>query len=229
MRGLVLFDIDRTLIKSSTGHAAAFSRGFKEVYNLDSTINIINHHGMTDQQIIIEVLKKKGLKESQIRSKIKECMKVMIDYFSEIKDSIRIEVFDGVPELLKELEKQNFLIGLVTGNLEPIGRGKLEKAGLEHYFKLGAFGSDEIDRTRLVGLAIKRAEENFDFKPNKNIFLFGDTPQDIDAGNKSGAITVGVTTGVYSKEELENAAAKYVVNNLQDRQKILSIISKNLL
>ncbi len=75
-------------------------------------------------------------------------------------------------------------------------------------------------------MAIKRAEENFDFKFDNNVFLFGDAPQDMNAGREAGVITVGVTTGIYSQEDLENADASYVVDNLQDTQKILDIVLK---
>ena len=57
-----------------------------------------------------------------------------------------------------------------------------------------------------------------------NVFLFGDTPRDIKAGNDARIVTVGVATGNYSKEELENANADYVVDNLQDTQKILDLV-----
>ena len=59
MDKLVLFDIDRTLVTGSKVHHKAFSEGFKKVYGIDTTIDIINHHGMSEQQVIIEVLKKK--------------------------------------------------------------------------------------------------------------------------------------------------------------------------
>ncbi len=228
MKGLILFDIDKTLIKSSTGHAAAFSEGFKMVYGVDATTELIVTHGMTDQQIIIEILKKKGLSDSQILPKIHECMKVMVECFDRIKDSIEVSVLDGVPELLEELKNQNFLMGLVTGNLEPIGRGKMEKAQLNHYFQLGGFGNDDISRTKLVKLAIRRAEENFDFHYDNNVFLVGDAPQDMHAGHEAGITTIGVTTGIFTKEDLEHAGADHVVDNLQDTQKILSIVSKRV-
>jgi len=57
---LVLFDIDKTLIKSSKGHREAFSNAFREVYGVNTTIDIITPDEMTDQQIIIDVLKKKA-------------------------------------------------------------------------------------------------------------------------------------------------------------------------
>ena len=224
MNKLALFDIDKTLIKSSRGHSAVFSVAFRKVYGVNTTIDIINYHGMTDQQIIIEVLKKHGLDEQTIKSKIKDCMKVMIDSFNEIVKTDEIIVLDGVPELLKGLNKYNVLMGLVTGNLEPIARGKLKKVGLSHYFKIGGFGSDDINRANLVKLAIKRAVENFDFELNNNVFLFGDAPQDIRAGKEANVKTIGVTTGIYSKEELENAGADFILENLKDTNKVLEII-----
>lgn len=221
---LVLFDIDRTLIKGSRGHKIAFSEAFKKVYGVDTTIDIINHHGITDQQIIIEVLKKNELDEPTIKSKLEECLKEMIDSFDKIVDGDKIIVLEGVQELLEELNKNNILMGLVTGNLEPIARGKLKKVSLDRYFKVGGFGSDDINRTNLVKLAIKRAEENFDFRSNNNVFLFGDAPQDMKAGKEAGVKTVGVTTGIYSKEQLENVDADFIFENLKDTNKVLKII-----
>ncbi len=83
-------------------------------------------------------------------------------------------MLDGVLNLVQSLEKQRCLIGLVTGNLEPIARGKMQTAGLNHFFRVGGFGSDDINRANLVRLAIKRVEEYFGFLFDKNVVLFGD-------------------------------------------------------
>lgn len=224
MNKLVLFDIDKTLLDVSRGHISAFSEAFKIVYGVDATIDIINHHGMTDQQIIIDVLKKNGLDEQTIRSKLEKCMNVMAKSFDKLVVKDEISVLSGVKELLEELNKRGVLMGLVTGNLESIARGKLTKVGLNHYFKVGGFGSDDINRANLVKLAIRRAEENFNFKFDNNVFLFGDTPNDIKAGKDANARTVGVTTGIYSKEELENAGADFILENLKNMKKVLKIV-----
>lgn len=222
---LVLFDIDKTLIEGSrVKDNVAYPKAFKKVYGIDTSIDIINHHGMTDQLIIIEVLKKNGLDEQAIKSKLEDCMKVMVEVFNEYIDDEEIAVLDGVRDLLEELNKNNVLMGLVTGNLEPIARGELEKAGLDHYFKVGGFGSDDINRTNLVKIAITEAEENFDFKFNNNVFLFGDSPQDIKAGREASVKTIGVTTGIYSKEQLEDVGADFILENLKDTNEVLKII-----
>lgn len=224
---LVLFNVDGTLIKGGyKGHNEAFSAAFRKVYGVDTNIDIINHHGMTDQQVVIEVLKKNGLEEKAVRPKLKECMEVMVYSFNKINDKYDIIVLDGVRKLLEELDKQNILIGLVTGNLEPIARGKMKKIGLDHYFKVGGFGNDDISRTKLVKIAIERAEHNFDFIFDNNVFLVDDAVRGIVAGKEAGVKTIGVATGVYSVKELTDAGADYVLQSLKEKKRFLEIIIK---
>lgn len=224
MDKLVLFDIDNTLIEGSRGHKIAFSGALKKIYGVDANIDIINYYGMTDQQIIIEVLKKHGLDEQMIKSKLEECMKAMVIFFNRVVDGDEIIILDGVRELLEELDGYNILMGLVTGNLEPIARGKLKKVGLNHYFKIGGFGNDDIDRTNLVKIAIRRAEKKFNFKFDNNVFVVGDAPKEIKSGKEAGVKTIGVTTGIYSKEQLKDAGADFILEHLKDKDRVLKII-----
>ncbi|TET60029.1 hypothetical protein E3J48_07135 [Candidatus Aerophobetes bacterium] len=59
---------------------------------------------------------------------------------------------------------------------------------------------------------------------DNNVFLFGDTPRDMIAGKEAGIRTIGVTTGVYSKLQLENAGADFVLKSLEDTNEVLKII-----
>ena len=221
---LALFDVDKTLVRVSKGHSTAFSVAFKIVYGIDAKIDEINHHGMTDQQVIIEVLKNHEVEEQTIKRNLKKCMKVIIDSYNKIIKNDEVIALDGVRESLNELSKSNVLLGLVTGNLEPIAMNKLKKANLDHYFRVGGFGTDDIERANLVKLAIKRAIENFGFKFYNNVSLFGDTPQDVQAGRKAGIKTIGVATGIYSKEQLESAGADFVLEDLKDKNAVLEIV-----
>jgi phosphoglycolate phosphatase len=224
MNKLVLFDIDRTLIGRSECHHAAFSYAFKKVYNVDVGIKIINYAGMTDPCIVIEVLKKIGLNESLIKAKIEECLDVIVDYFRKNVSRDNIPILDGVEELLRELNKHDVIMGIVTGNLDPIARGKLKKIGLNHYFKVGGFGSDNINRTELVKIVINLANDYYNFNDD-DVFVIGDTPRDIKAGLEAGVKTIGVATGRYLKEELEDSGADFVFENLKDKNGILKIIN----
>lgn len=222
MEKLALFDVDRTLVRGSSVHRIAFTEAFKNVYGVDADIDLINHHGMTDQQIIVEVLKARGLAEEAIRPRLGECLSAMIASFEAIADTENVTILAGVPELLEALERRNVLLGLVTGGLEPIARNKLKKAGIDRYFRFGGFGADDMSRANLVRIALRRAEAGFGFRGSA--FLFGDAPQDMNAGKKAGLIAVGVTTGIYSREQLEGAGADFVLESLKDRSRVFEIM-----
>ncbi len=223
MNKLVLFDVDYTLVSGLKGHKRAFREALKRVYGVDADIDIINHQGMVDKQTIIEVLLKKNFKRAEILQKIEKCTKEMEALFKDIIKDDEITLLPGVRELLKELSKQNIQMGLVTGNLEVIAREKLDKVGINSYFKFGGFGSDGFKRTTLVKIAVKRAEKIFDCKFS-NIFLFGDTPRDIIAGREGGVVVGGVATGNYSKEELKKAGADFVLESFKEKERFFKII-----
>ncbi|MBU4350989.1 HAD hydrolase-like protein [Candidatus Parcubacteria bacterium] len=222
---LVLFDIDGTLIKKGNKkHTLSFSYAFEKVYGIDASIDIIDHSGKSDKQVILEVLKKKGTSEQRIRSKIDEAMKEMAVFYEKNIIGDKLYLLDGVEELLRKLEKNGVLLGLVTANLEPIARAKLKNVNLNDYFKLGGFGGEDENRTNLVKIAIKRAEDNFRFKSDKNIFVVGDTPRDVISGKEAGVRTIAVTTGKYSKEELKVENPDFIFENLTYGKEILKAI-----
>lgn len=225
MNKLVLFDIDGILIKTgSKNHKLSFSYAFKQIYGVDTNIDIIDHSGKVDKQIIIEVLKKEGLDEQTIRSKIDKAMKEMEVFFeSNIADG-GLSILSGVEELIKKLSENNVLLGITTGNLKSIAEAKLKNIDLDEYFKVGGFGSDDEHRVNLIKIAIERAENNFNFNFNENVFVIGDTPRDIKAGKEAGVKTVAVLTGEYSEEELRSEHPDFLFEDLTNNKKILKAI-----
>jgi phosphoglycolate phosphatase len=216
MKKLILFDIDGTLIKTSNEHKKSFSYAFKKVHNIESSIDLINYHGKTDQQIIIEILTIKKLNRKKM--KLKECMNEMILYMQ--KQKIKVELIQGIKKLIHKLQKDHVL-GLVTGNLKFIAIKKLKKVKIDNYFKIGGFGSDAINRSDLIKIAIKRAKEKFNFK---DVFVIGDTPNDIIAGKEVNVKTIAVATGIYSIEKLKKYKPDYVFENLNNNE-IIKIFS----
>ena len=150
-------------------------------------------------------------------------MNAMVAYFKRSILSENISVLKGVEALLPELRQRDALLGLVTGNLEQIAWEKLKKVGIGHYFKVGGFGSDAVNRTEIVRIAISRAE-TAGFSGD-NIFLFGDTVHDVKAGNQAGVEAIGVATGIYSREELIHAGAKMVLDDLTDPTRLLELVT----
>jgi len=224
MKYLASFDIDNTLVQSSAGHMESLIFAIKDIYGLATRIDVINHHGMTDQEIIIKILQEYDVDDEIVRSKLKRCMDNMQLHYAQIVKSENIVILEGVVKLLTKLDHKGFFLGLVTGNLESIAQAKLRKIGINDFFKFGGFGSDHISRTELVKIAIRRAGNQFDLDDRNQIFHIGDAPQDMRAAREAGATPIGVTTGVFSAETLESAGAYRVVPNLKNADAVLQIL-----
>ena len=117
-------------------------------------------------------------------------------------------------------------MGLVTGNTEAIAWLKLEKTGLKKYFKFGGFGDHVMKRSGIVKKALEASVECIGTMERENIFLVGDTPRDILGGHKMGLITIGVATGDFSRDQLLQSGADFILENLKDTDKVLKIILK---
>ena len=97
--------------------------------------------------------------------------------------------------------------GIVTGNVEPAARIKLERGDLNKYLSFGGFGSDDRDRTKVTERAIERGGEAagapLDLAATISV---GDTPRDVTAGHGAGIRVVGVATGSYSSPSWKRPA-----------------------
>jgi phosphoglycolate phosphatase len=217
---LVLFDIDGTLIDSGGAGVRSLDLAFRKVFSISNAFQGISMAGKTDTQIIKEGLIKHGLSMDGDFDAIIEA------YLLHLRQEIRNDgkhIKPGIYEILKQLNlMEDIGLGLLTGNLEQGARIKLEPFDLNKYFPSGAFGSDDEDRNKLLPFAVKRFEEMFDKSIDiEKSIVIGDTPRDVECAHIYGAVCIGVATGPYSIDELTEAKADYVLNDLSDHMGLL--------
>jgi phosphoglycolate phosphatase-like HAD superfamily hydrolase len=131
-------------------------------------------------------------------------------YARHAPGDLSARVAPGVPALLAALgAREEMRLALLTGNLEPIARIKLERAGIGRWFPRGqgAFGSDSEDRTELPAIARRRAGVAGRPYPRERTIVIGDTPRDIACARADGVRAIAVATGPYRAEHLRDADA----------------------
>ncbi len=222
---LMLFDIDGTLVQGAKSHYQAYIEAVKKFYGMEDYVRSVNAAGKSDKLILHEILTLGGLSTDEIQKNFQNCLDYMTDYYLKNVQYEHIHIMDGTVELLEELKRKNVLLGLVTGNLEPIAHAKLGRAGLDGYFSFGGFGSDNADRSLMVKKALDIAKSQFGFNGDK-IFVIGDTPRDVEAAHVFNLKIIAVATGMYSTQELRDCGADYVLENFKNRDKILEILYK---
>ena len=120
----------------------------------------------------------------------------------------------------------------MTGNLRECAEMKLKSAGINvDLFKVdnvlfGGFGTDHIDRPKLVESAIHRAREQIDAKLQPTDFVvIGDTPKDMRCGHMNGVAGVAVGTGIYKACQL-GPVADAVLDSFADVDQAVSSFKK---
>jgi phosphoglycolate phosphatase len=225
---LVLFDIDGTLLDSSGMGRASMQRALAEVFGSPG-IPSYRYDGKTDKQIVRDTMRLEGHSDEHIDSRMEKLIDLYLDGLRTGVKSGKFHVrpLAGVVDLLDVLEaRDDVVLGLLTGNVEPGARVKLSAAGIDpDRFRVNAFGSDHEDRPQLPAIAQRRASETLGLDiAGERVIVIGDTPADIACGRSLGARAIGVASGHYTVEELQAHDPYAVVPSLADTAKLLETI-----
>jgi len=224
---LILFDIDGTLIDTGGCGLRAFSQALQEFFGMARALQGITLDGKTDPLILREALKRQGITKPPSDSLLEKFVSRYVDLLKQelVNGSSGYEVLPGVRELLTALSRRpDIELGLASGNVEEGAWAKLEPGKLGRFFICGGFGSDSENRSELIKLAVERAmrEKNTSFD---QVFVVGDTPNDITHGRKAGALTIGVSTGGYSARQLADYQPDLLLDSFRPIEPFLQYVN----
>jgi len=249
-KGLILFDIDGTLLHAPGGRAA-FAQAFKEAFGWEQGVEHINFYGATDLNVFRGICVERGVESTP------EMERAFFERLAPALDSRLAEnpptLFPNVENILKTLHDPPRLspcsshpshggdllksplpegcpqggvgcrwkLGIVTGNIEATAWSKLHHAGIAHYFDFGGFGCTHADRAEIARQALRASGVEHPAK----VFLIGDTPSDINAAKVNGFTAIAVATGGFDFQTLEKSGADFVFEDLTDTERLLSILA----
>lgn len=229
---ILLWDIDGTLMTSVKpgAYKRYFAPALEKVFGSSGRLAEMTVSGMTDFQIAYEALKSEGFSVEQISEKIPQMLEVFPVEMRRILDGEQSHVLlDGVKKLL-DYTKSNprYVNALVTGNLMPAARIKLEKVGLENDFdfEVSAFGEISHSRNDLPVEAMKfaRRKYDYDFRPEQFVII-GDTPNDVACARYTGAKVIIVATGRgQTVENLAKHNPDFLFEDFSDSEKVLKVL-----
>jgi phosphoglycolate phosphatase-like HAD superfamily hydrolase len=224
---LVLFDVDGTLITSRGAGRRAMRTALERVFGDPGAIDEYDLSGRTDTRIVHDVMGARGWEPARVKERLDDFFEAYTaGLAAEIGDGRHVATLPGVSTLVESLAgSDEALVGLVTGNIEPGARIKLWPTGLWPHFRVGAYGSDHMDRRRLPSLAARRAHALVGraFSPDE-VVVIGDTPHDVDCARAFGAVAVAVATGRYSRAELEAERPDHLFDDLADVERVLAAL-----
>jgi phosphoglycolate phosphatase len=229
---VVLWDIDGTLIRSRGGRVSvsAFLRALSSASSLPGELPYPKDSGgKTDEQIALEVLLLASIAEEHATQLLPAFRVAYLELLENERHRLvqDLRVLPGVAEVLSRLQQLGVCQSLLTGNLEPIARLKLDCVGLGQYvaFELGGYGSDHRDRACLVPIARERLGDHLGPRmAAADIVVVGDTPRDIACARAGGARVVAVATGNYSRADLEAHHPDAIFDDLHDTDAVVACL-----
>jgi phosphoglycolate phosphatase-like HAD superfamily hydrolase len=197
------------------------------VYGTAGPIETYDFRGGTDPQIVRDLLTLAGVEDRAIAAGEAELYRryeALLD--AEVGDGRGVTLYPGVRELVEALhDRADAVVGLLTGNIEAGARIKLRSTGLRPRFRLGAYGSDDADRTRLPRVAAGRARALVG-RPfaGADTVIIGDTPRDIGCARAFGARAIAVATGWHTADALAVHRPDHVFTDFSDQEPALAAI-----
>ena len=210
----LLFDIDGTLINTGGAGLKAMKSTVKSIFGNEELLKDYSFAGKTDSQIMNDMVRRSGLDDNpETLSKLLE--QTYIEKLkTNLKNSGNFRTYPNVNELLDNYQKkEDYELALLTGNFETGAKLKLEHAGLWKYFKWGVFGNLSEDRVHLAKDALETITEKEKKVNTKNIFIVGDTTNDIRCGKAIDATTIAFTSGFEPEEKLHACSPDFMVSD----------------
>jgi phosphoglycolate phosphatase len=221
---LLLFDVDGTLLlRAADAHKRAFHQALQQVFGIEDPRALrVSTPGKTDLQIAREVLLQADFDPRTIDERMPDLRDAWVTAHAELEGELDHTVAPGMRELLEAVAGHGEArLSLVTGNLEPIARLKLTRAGIGDHFPRGqgGFGSDSEDRTELPGIARRRAGSADQPYSRQRTAVIGDTPLDIACARADGVRAIAIASGPFDEAEL--GAADHIATDTAELREVL--------
>ena len=200
------FDLDNTLINNRKGIVNSFNYALKK-FNLPE-IDKIKIEKMIGTPLDDMFAKVSTLNASLLSSTFRE--------YYKIKGIYQSKLLSGVKGKLKELKKNNFVLGVITSKKQEMAIKIIEYLKIDEYFDY-ILGETE-DRKVLGKLDPKLGEILKEKYPGFKIIVIGDHPKDVMLSNNLNCPFIGVLTGNHSVNELKSIKSNkiLIINSLKE-------------
>lgn len=214
-----LIDMDGTLYDSMPNHAEAWHRMMSELGVECSREEFYLYEGATGAATI-DRLFLRSFGRNASADECRDLYQRKTVYFRELPP---VSIMPGAPEMLRILEETGIRRVLVTGSGQASILDKIDKDFPGAFLPGMRVTSRDVRNGKPHPEPYIKAMQLAGVRPSESIVI-ENAPLGIEAGDRAGAFTIGVTTGPIPREEMEKAGAAIVfssMNELADRLPLL--------
>ncbi len=228
---LLLFDIDGTLIRlvgKSRITYKRFTYAVNKTFGTNLPASAVPDYGhIVNTELLLLLSQKAGVNRQEALKRLGTLYHYTTEHFRNHLSEYRTTILGGVKPLLSQLKAQGYMLGIVTGNIEPIADMKMAKMGLDGIFDFGIYADGSNRKKGMIIKAIKHANliSGRKFTPQKTLY-FGDTAIDVREARAAGVKMLALATGHHSYEILRKENPDYMLENLSNTNAVMRIIDQ---
>jgi HAD superfamily hydrolase (TIGR01509 family) len=207
----VIFDWDGTLADTRRVIVLSFQKTLSEAKLNVNDEYIERRIGIGAAETFREILR---AAKRQVDESLIECLVERKSHL-EIELTYQVKLFPGARELLKALLGKSH-VGLASMNNYSVIEHMLEAKNIKKYFET-ILTAESISLSKPNPEIFLKTAEKLKTNPARCVVL-EDSIFGVEAAKSGGMGCIGVTTGVYSREELEMEGADLVVDSLADER-----------
>ncbi|HEX2038427.1 MAG TPA: haloacid dehalogenase-like hydrolase [Acidimicrobiales bacterium] len=222
----MLWDVDGTLLRGGGVAADVFALAVEHAVGRHPGDHGVRMAGGTDPQIAKAILDLMGEPHHHLPAVIERLEHELAAAAEALRE--RGHVLPGVPDVLARLhDDPGVLQSVLTGNTAANAATKLAAFDLDGWIdvEVGAYCSDDHDRTALVPVAVERAARlrGRRFAPHE-VWVVGDTEHDLACARAAGARCLLVGTGFTPVNGATAAAADAYLADLADVDAVVDLL-----
>lgn len=210
----VLFDFDGTVMNTNDVILQSWQHTFRALRGREEDPEVL----LKTFGEPLETTMKKFFPEIPVEESIKVYRSFHYDNFGDL-----ISVFPGMDDLIAEVKRRGYRLGLVTSRLYNTTMQGLEKYGLKEYFDVIVTANDTT-KHKPDPEPVNITLEKLGAKPENSIML-GDTLFDLlcakNAGVRSVLVSWSLALSGKTKEDLGDAAPDYILEKPEDLLEII--------
>jgi HAD superfamily hydrolase (TIGR01509 family) len=123
-------------------------------------------------------------------------------------------VFDGIPDCLSALEKNDIAIAVATSKHSAVAAKNLQQLGISRFLPV-VIGSDSVKEYKPNPEPLLTALNRLGIKPDASAIMVGDATVDIAMGHAAGVRTCAVTWGAHSLKDLQNSSPTFIARTVK--------------
>lgn len=213
---MVVFDMAGTTVNEDNVVYKTLQKAINDAgYSVSLSQVLLHGAGKEKLQAIKDILSQIS-DEDTVSEKAQDIFTNFLSFLKAAYDNLEVSTFEGTVELFNYLHEQDVSVVLNTGYNRKTATSLLEKLNWqqgEHFDLLVT--ADDVENGRPNPDMILLAMEKMDINDPAHVIKVGDSAIDIEEGKAAGCgITLGVTTGAQTSEQLMEAEPNHIIDSL---------------